>query len=459
MASIYQDKNSGVFRISFRFGKPPKQFHKSLDTGDATEAESMKGRIESTLRAIEQGWLVVPEDADFWPFVFSGGKLSNKPSIKEVLTIEKLFARYEEAMPSGAMDDNSLRTYKLHKKHVVRILGEKQVATTLTTAELQSYINKRAKEDYRGKPIMARTIKKEVDSFRAVWNWGLEYGLLTRSSPTRGLKYEKEDPKLPVMTWAEIEGRVARGGLNEEQIYELWDCLFLDPQQVAKLLDHVKQDATAPFVYPMFVFIAHTGARRSEMVRSQIEDIDFRSDQVCLREKKRRRSRKLTFRHLPMSPLLREVMEAWLNNDHPGGPHTFCQAEIVARSRKRSKTTGHKGERTRATTLKGRLSEVRERTERPGQEPLTKYEATDHFKDALAGSKWEVVHGFHVFRHSIASNLAMAGVRQEVIDGWLGHQTQEMRERYRHLFLQEKQDALARVFGPSRGDSQATVEG
>ena len=29
------------------------------------------------------------------------------------------------------------------------------------------------------------------------------------------------------------------------------------------------------FIYPMFVFAAHTGARRSEMRRSQIHDIDL----------------------------------------------------------------------------------------------------------------------------------------------------------------------------------------
>jgi integrase len=58
-----------------------------------------------------------------------------------------------------------------------------------------------------------------------------------------------------------------------------------------------------------------------------------------------------------------------------------------------------------------------------------------------------VVRGFHVFRHSFASNLAAAGARQEVIDEMMGHQTEEMRRRYRHLFPQEKVDALTRAFG------------
>jgi hypothetical protein len=33
------------------------------------------------------------------------------------------------------------------------------------------------------------------------------------------------------------------------------------------------------------------------------------------------------------------------------------------------------------------------------------------------------------------------------IDAWMGHQTEEMRKRYRHLFPDQQQAALASVFG------------
>jgi integrase len=447
MASIYQDTKSGVYRILFRFGKPPRQFHKSLDTNDTKAAEAAKGRIESTLQAIEQGWLTIPPNADFWQFVFSGGKLDHKPSVADLLTLEKLFTRYEEEMPAGTMEANSLGTCKLHKKHLLRILGAKQAAQALATTNLQGYVNKRAKETYRGEPIKARTIQKEVATFRAVWNWGVLHNHLTGQAPVRGLKYDKGDEKPPFMTWAEIERRISRGGLEQKQIDALWDCLYLDPQQIAELLAYVKEHATHPFIYPMFVFVAHTGARRSEMIRSEVEDLDFATGQVYIREKKRDRSVKLTFRHVEMSPLCREVMEGWLKKGHPGGPYTFCHSDLVARSRKRSKTTGHKGEKTRASSLKERLASVRERAKRLAPQPLTRNEATYHFKETLAGGKWEKILGFHIFRHSLASNAAATDVRQEVIDGWLGHQTEDMRKRYRHLFPKEKQDALRRVFG------------
>ena len=66
--------------------------------------------------------------------------------------------------------------------------------------------------------------------------------------------------------------------------------------------------------------------------------------------------------------------------------------------------------------------------------------------EALGIDRSDREFGFHIFRHSLASNAAAAGVRQEVIDSWLGHQTEEMRRRYRHLFPKEKQDALQKKY-------------
>jgi len=64
----------------------------------------------------------------------------------------------------------------------------------------------------------------------------------------------------------------------------------------------------------------------------------------------------------------------------------------------------------------------------------------------LKGSKWSRIRGFHVFRHSFASNLAAVGVDQRVIDEWMGHQTEAMRKRYRHLLPDQRRKAIETVF-------------
>jgi site-specific recombinase XerD len=78
--------------------------------------------------------------------------------------------------------------------------------------------------------------------------------------------------------------------------------------------------------------------------------------------------------------------------------------------------------------------------------PLTRNETNDHFKRLVADSKWKVLRGWHVFRHSFISNCASKGVDQRMIDEWVGHQTEAMRKRYRHLIPSTQNQALRSVF-------------
>ena len=85
------------------------------------------------------------------------------------------------------------------------------------------------------------------------------------------------------MTWEEAERRIAAGDDPEK----VWDCVYLRPQEIAELLEWVKTRPVSPWVYPMFVFAAHTGARRSEIVRALPSDVDLAGGVVTIREKKR----------------------------------------------------------------------------------------------------------------------------------------------------------------------------
>jgi integrase len=123
---------------------------------------------------------------------------------------------------------------------------------------------------------------------------------------------------------------------------------------------------------------------------------------------------------VPLSEFLAGALRDWLAV-HPGGPHLFCQAAGVARSKSR----------------------------RAAPAALTRDEAHDHFRRTLAGSKWGVLRGWHVFRHGFCSNCAAARVGQRLIDAWVGHTTEEMRRRYRHLLPNQERTAIQAVFGPA----------
>ena len=394
---------------------------------------------------IGQGALRVPDGGDVVNFVKNGGRVEEQVAPPpERLSFAALRDAYLALHSRGAMEGNSLETVKMHLRHFAGTLGERFHVQGLTLDDLQKHVNARATKKYRGRPLSPVTLRKEVASLRAVWNWGVRAGKVRGAFPGHGLIYPKADEKPPYMTWQEVERKAASGGLSEGQVAELWDCLYLRKGEIEELLAHARQAAAHPWVYPLLCTAANTGARRSELLRAEVTDVNLDDGLMLVREKKRSRKQRTT-RHVPLTPFLKGVLRDWLAT-HPGGRYPFCQSGEVARSKKRSRTTGHQDGKSRPSSAGARLAAVRAR-ERPGVAPLTRDEAHDHFRRTLAGSRWEVLRGFHVLRHSFVSCLAAAGVDQRIIDEFVGHQTDEQRRRYCHLVPDVKQQAISRVFG------------
>jgi integrase len=410
------------------------------------EAEDFAGSAGQLLRRIKQRLIHVPAGVAITDFVVSSGKITPLEDVAappEPTSYAAFREKYLDAHRHGAMEDNSFQTVTMHLRHFERTLGPKFPLRQLTLADLQRHVTSRAKTKYRGRHLSPVTLRKEVATFRAAWNWAALNGLVAGSFPGKGLVYPKGDEKPPFMTRAEIERRLT-ADMNDAARAALWDGLYLTQSELPELLGYVKGNAAHPWVYPLLCLVCHTGARRSEALRALVSDVDFEGMTVLVREKKRSRKQRTT-RRVPLTPFLASVLREWLAV-HPGGAALFCQAGAVARSKKRSRTTGHRSPGDRPTSLKGRLATVRRR-ELPAAGTLTKDEAHDHLKRTLAGSPWEVVKGFHVLRHSFISACASQGVDQRLIDEWTGHSTEEQRKRYRHLYPTSQQEAISRVFG------------
>jgi integrase len=174
--------------------------------------------------------------------------------------------------------------------------------------------------------------------------------------------------------------------------------------------------------------------------------LDLAAKMVTIRERKRVKGRGTT-RRVPLSPFLIGVLKKWLEI-HPGGQYLFCHAAVVDRSNKRSRMTGYKGQKTRPKTVHGRLETVQQRGKVEISQ-LTPDEAHDHLKRTLFDSRWEHVRGYHTLRHSFISALASREVDQRLIDEFVGHQSEEQRRRYRHIYPSVKDQAIAKVFGKS----------
>lgn len=404
MATLEYDENSKRYRVRFRYGERP--FKRSLKTTDCREAHDVLGRINDTVRMLEQGRIKMPPDADPGIFILSGGTHAAKTKLPEVRTVAQFFSTYQNTLPVGTKEESTLVAERRHMEHLERLLRPSTEMQSVTLRILQDYVNRRGKENWRGKLVQSATIKKELATFRFVWHWGVRQGLLHGSNPVKGILLPKQEHRMPFKTWEQIASLITRNKISEADQKPFWDCLFLRSAEIEELLDDVMETDKHRFVYPLFTFLAHTGCRRSELARSEVGDLNFQDRIILLREKKRSHQNSLTFRRVPMTHRCFDVLKGWLG-DHPGGKATF-----------------------------------------PGRSEngLTSDQLSNYFYNSLSKNKWKHVRGFHVFRHSFASNCAAAGVDQRIIDDWLGHQTEEMRRRYRHLFPEQQRAAIESVF-------------
>jgi integrase len=419
------EKRGKSFRIIFRHGGI--RYTRSLATKDDRAAHSALVRLEDKLHRLEIGTLTAPAGVDLVDFLLSDGRLPEKVNVfkieRKAVTFTALFADYFARLPEGNLEENTIKTMKLHVNLLEKHFEKSYMIDGLTLTELQGYVEKRSKDPGRnGRKVTPVTIKKAIITLRTVWNWGRQHGLITKPFPSKGLRYPKGNEKPPFMTFAEVEKRAATASDAEKA--DLWECVFLSLREIEGLLECVKENARHEFLYPMFVFAAHTGARRSEMIRSKLTDLDFDRNLITIHERKKSHDKRTT-RQVPMSEKLRVTLREWVQK-HPGGIHTFTPGTHVFRSKK----------------------------DRSHCIPLTSHEAHHYFRNIFAGTKWDQLHGWHVFRHSFCSNCAAKGLDQRIINAWVGHMSDDMVRRYRHLLPDQNQSAITSVFG---GASQTLI--
>jgi len=415
MAGLHRDR-SGLFYVHFYFDG--HRFKRSLRTSNEDQARTLKLRVEETIGYIGQGLIEVPDDPTpdhLWQILRSGGRRHVAPRVARTISLEDVCTAYISSQIQGAKEESSLSTEQHHMNHFKRNMGAKSAFGALTLEKLESYVRKRQQEPGSwGRTVQPVTISKELQTFRQVWEFAKSRGYCKGENPINKIKKPRSSQKPPFMTWEEIDRRITRGGLTEGEIQELWSSLFLRESEIGQFLEYVdavsSETPRIRFFYPALAFCAYTGARRSEILRAQVDDVQ---DHVLIREKKKTRERRITFRHIPLHPELNKIISEWMKV-HPGGQFLFCR---------------HNGK------------------------PLTGNAARDAMESVTRGSQWRAVRGYHILRHSFASNLARHGVDQYKIDEMMGHQTDEMRRRYRHLFPEDAAAAVTMLdFGRRRSE-------
>lgn len=405
-----QTNPNGVYYIGFRFGG--KKFKRSLKTRSQTQATARKLRLEETIQLIEAGRIDLPSVVDVPTFLLSDGKLVQKHSIPD-FRIAELSKQFFADLPKNALELSTIKMMKIHDRHLRRILGNRFNVALLTYNDLQKYVNKRSKQPgNRGRTISGSTIKKEIATLRGMFAWAIRNQLIPENEfPSEGLRYPKATELPPFQTYESVLQQTSDLDPESDEAKNLWSTVFLNLDEVDELLDHIHQNRLHPFLYPMFAIAAHTGARRSEILRAEPGDVG--NDVLTVRERKRKRGKHST-RRIPLSPRLKTALRDWLEI-RPPSPFLIC----------------NDGNRW-CPSERG--------------QPISRDQANHHFSRAIKGSKFRYLRGWHTLRHSFCSCCAARGLDARVIDEWVGHSTESMRRRYRHLYPSMHTSSMEQLF-------------
>lgn len=403
MASVKFDPKAGKARIFFRH--EGRQYNVTLrDVASKAAAEGLVGDVEATLRKIKSRKLTIPAGADVARFVITDGAEVIVPEPepveipKLVETVGQLLDAYRDDPPLN-LEESTVAMQGYHRKHLIALIG----GDPLAGFKPQKYVKARLAMTYRGRATSRVTVGKELATLRACWRW------VAKNHPEVPPSFTQDDYKLPKVSkvgafrsWSEIEREIQSARRLGRPIDEdeLWESLWLEKQQVREFLAHAKTRATQPGVYAMLAACALTGARRSELCRSDLRDWRLDSGRAILQERKGTHNEQ-SEREVPIHPELAGILREWFDA-HPGGTKAFC-------------------------TDRGK--------------PISWDMAKNYFSGIVAGSKWDKLKGWHVLRHSFASNLAASGADQRIIDLWMGHKT-SIRERYMHLRRVDQESAI-----------------
>lgn len=406
------ERRGEKFRLIFRYAGV--KYQHPLRTSNEREALACVERVEENIRLLERGRLLLPADADLPTFLLSDGKLNTAPVPRKRLTLEEFRRQYVEAHSQGSLEAKTLQTIRTHFTHVIASLGESFDIQSLTVSKLQEHINRRAKcPGIHKRSLSSVTTKKEMATMRAAWNWAVQAGLLVGPFPNKGLRFQKSNEKAPFRTLAEVTELVASEGMTNAEKQDIWDCVFLTKEELTELLNYVEAHPHYPCVPVMFTFAAMTGARRSEILRLRWHDIDFNSETVLLHENKKARGKRTT-RRVVLAPPLKARLLRWQEES---------KNKLVL------------------------FPPVKEFQLDSATGSFTQNEANMLFKRSFYRTKWRHIRGWHMFRHSFISNCAAMGIDQRLIDEWVGHTTEEIRRRYRHLIPGQQKQAIRQVFG------------
>src|SRR5262249_33884864 len=141
--------------------------------------------IDLLLLRLSQGIIELPQGVSIEEFLLSEGKARPRAEAEAKkadgpVPFSEFRDKYLEARSGGSMEANSLATTRMHLKHFERVLGAGFDMRKLALSDLQRHLNSRReagdprrKQNPSEKPISPVTLRLEVSTLKAAWNWAI----------------------------------------------------------------------------------------------------------------------------------------------------------------------------------------------------------------------------------------------------------------------------------------------
>ena len=317
-------RKDGIYLIRFRY--QGKEYKRSLKTRSGTDAEAAKSSIELTIHRLLTGMLKVPPGVEVGDFIVSGGTLSASPQQVTRQVLPPTRALIQEYLESqrNLLAESYLYSQKIHLRHFTKHLG------TLADTPCDRVGQKHLEEFLRARLAIRdpNTVARERVTLVQFYKWVATREFLASYVPPATklpvVKCGADRP--PFRTIEEINRIIKRGGLGEMEILDLWECLYLSPEEIASLLATVRSRAGEDFSFLLHAIPAYTGMRRGEVLRLRWLDVDLDEDYLCARSRKQSRSRREVTRRIDLHPELKDILLDW-RQTRPKGQFVVCDRE------------------------------------------------------------------------------------------------------------------------------------
>ena len=365
-------------------------------------AYCLQAKVNDLVTQFKYGYLPLPPNRTIPDFIF--GSAVQKPDLATVPvttinTMSELLTEYRHYAVPPIKNKSTCYTESIHLHHLQAFLRQQGLGDPLLPAIKVDFFKQYKQFRYR-QGVRTDTVKKELGTFQCLFQFAVDKDLLPHNV-VRDVKRDKSQVSCSrFRPHGEIQQLKATGNYSAKEIQEWQRFQYLNPTEVEAFIAL----AQGHWLHPILAIFAYTGMRRGELLRLAWADVDLTKRQFYVRSYKQSQTRQETVRCIPIHDDLLPIL----------------QAQKLKTGSHREVFVDDQGAPFKGDTWSKALCRL------------------------VSGTKFAGL-GFHVFRHSFASNLAIQGVDQRVIDKLLGHTTEAMRQRYQHLFPAQMESAISKL--------------